>query len=125
MIRNLLLVGLGGGLGSILRYLTSRGLMRYWPGDLPLGTLTVNVLGCLTIGLLSGLMISRQALTPEFRLFFMVGILGGFTTFSTFGYESVQLMLDGQFNLVFLNVILNVGLGLTACWLGLNLTRTI
>lgn len=124
-MRNLLLVGLGGGLGSIARYLTSLGIHRFWGRDLPLGTLTVNVLGCLIIGILSGLMISRQAITPEFRLFFMVGVLGGFTTFSTFGYESVQLMIDGQFGLTLINVGLNVCLGLTACWLGLSLTRAL
>ena len=126
MIRNLVLVGLGGGLGSMLRYLTSLGVLRFWGArDLPLGTLAVNTLGCLLIGVLSGLMISRQLFSPEFRLFFMVGVLGGFTTFSTFSYESIQLLNDGQLNLMLANVLLNVSLSLGACWLGLSLTRTI
>jgi len=126
MTRNLLLVGLGGGIGSILRYLTSTGMMQLWgPRDFPLGTFTVNIVGCLIIGLLAGLMLSRQALGPEFRLFFMVGILGGFTTFSSFGYESIQLLQDGQFLLMLANILLNVTIGLSACWLGLSLARTL
>ena len=126
MTRNLLLVGLGGGIGSVLRYLTSTGMMQLWgPRDFPLGTFTVNVVGCLIIGLLAGLMLSRQTLGPEFRLFFMVGILGGFTTFSSFGYESIQLLQDGQFLLMLANILLNVTIGLSACWLGLSLARTL
>ena len=126
MTRNLLLVGLGGGIGSVLRYLTSLGMMQLWgPRDFPLGTFTVNVVGCLIIGLLAGLMLSRQTLGPEFRLFFMVGILGGFTTFSSFGYESIQLLQDGQFLLMLANILLNVTIGLSACWLGLSLARTL
>ena len=100
--------------------------MQLWGSrDFPLGTFTVNVVGCLIIGLLAGLMLSRQALGPEFRLFFMVGILGGFTTFSSFGYESIQLLQDGQFMLMLANILLNVTIGLSACWLGLSLARTL
>ena len=116
---NILLIGIGGFIGSVLRYLLS-GLVHQWTrrDDFPVGTLAVNVLGCLVIGLLSQLAEERGAFAPETRAFVIVGILGGFTTFSSFGNETVNLWRDGEGSLALINVAAQVALGLGAVWLG-------
>jgi len=122
----LVLVGTGGFLGSVSRYLMS-GLAHRIAGqaNFPVGTLTVNVLGCLAIGLLSGLAESRQLFSPELRLLIFIGFLGGFTTFSTFGYEIVSFARDGQLMASLVNLMLHLVLGLGAVWTGLALSRAI
>jgi len=121
-----LLVGTGGFLGSVSRYLMS-GLAHRIAGQVnfPVGTLTVNVIGCLAIGLLSGLAESRQLFSPEMRLLIFIGFLGGFTTFSTFGYEIVSFARDGQLMASLANLMLHLVLGLGAVWTGLALSRAI
>lgn len=123
---NLLFVGAGGGLGAISRYIIS-GLVYRMLGTsaFPYGTLTVNVMGCFLIGFGGGLMESRQLFTPEARLFVFTGMLGGFTTFSTFGYESFNLARDGQMTGVLLNIGLHLLLGLAAVWAGNLLSRLV
>jgi CrcB protein len=118
-MHKLLWVALGGGLGSVLRYVVS-GAVQDWSGraDFPAGTLAVNVLGCLVIGLLSQLAEARGALSPEARAFLIVGALGGFTTFSSFGNETMNLWRDGQGGLALGNVGAQLVLGLGAVWLG-------
>ncbi|MCI0655605.1 MAG: fluoride efflux transporter CrcB, partial [Acidobacteria bacterium] len=115
----ILLVGVGGLIGSILRYVLS-GLVQEWTRreDFPVGTLAVNLLGCLVIGLLGQLAEARSAFSPETRAFVFIGILGGFTTFSSFGSETMNLWRDGEGFLVFLNVAFHLVLGLGAVWLG-------
>ena len=122
----LVLVGTGGFLGSVSRYLMS-GLAHRIAGQVnfPVGTLTVNVIGCLAIGLLSGLAESRQLFNPELRLLIFIGFLGGFTTFSTFGYEIVSFARDGQLMASLANLMLHLVLGLGAVWTGLALSRAI
>jgi len=116
---NLLWVGCGGFIGSICRYslngLIQRFLTQPW---LPYGTLVINLLGCFLIGLLSGLSEMRQFLSPEFRLMVFIGLLGGFTTFSTFGYESYGLAKNGDFSATLFNIAIHVIFGLFAVWLG-------
>ena len=87
----------------------------------PLGTLTVNSLGCFVIGLLGGWAEWHELFTPPIRLFFFVGILGSFTTFSTFGFETVFLMKDAHFLAALGNVGLHLALGLGAVWMGYSL----
>ena len=119
-----MLVGLGGFLGSGLRYVLSSWAQRTLVlGGFPIGTLTVNVLGCLLIGYLGGLAEQRQFMESGVRLFLLVGVLGGFTTFSTFAYESLSLAQDSQYFKVILNVLLQVIVGFSAAWLGLILAR--
>lgn len=109
----LLVVGAGGFLGSIARYVTGGAVHGFFPGSLfPLGTLTVNTLGCFAIGVLAYLVEERGSLGVEWRAFLMVGVLGGFTTFSAFGYETLNLLRDGEFYLAVANVALNLGIGL-------------
>lgn len=113
------LIGLGGGLGAILRYLLS-GAVQNWSKSVsfPYGTLAVNLLGCLLIGFLSGLTETRAIFSPEARLFIFIGLLGGFTTFSTFGNETFNLILSRESLLVFLNLTLHIVLGLGMVWGG-------
>jgi CrcB protein len=112
-------VGLGGGIGSVLRFAVGGWAQRFTPlGQFPLGTLTVNVLGCLLIGLLGGLADYRQALDPGQRAFLMIGVLGGFTTFSAFAFETLGLAQDGALLRAGVNVVLQTLLGLAAAAAG-------
>lgn len=118
-LRSVLLVGAGGFLGSIGRYLVGGWVHRAVPfAVFPYGTLVVNVLGCLVIGLAGGLAESRQLFGPELRVFLLIGVLGGFTTFSSFAFESLALARDAEVARAFANVAAQVVLGLAAAWLG-------
>jgi CrcB protein len=120
---NVALVGAGGALGAIARYGVGGLVHRNAAlADFPFGTLAVNLLGCLLIGLGSGLADARQAFAPEARVFLFVGVLGGFTTFSSFGYETIALLRDHEFLRAGLNAGLNVFAGLALVWLGYALT---
>ena len=123
MLRNLLLVGAGGFLGSIGRYLVGGWTHRLVGAAFPYGTLAVNVIGCLLIGFLGGLADTRQLFSAEARLFLFLGVLGGFTTFSSFGYETFAFARSGEFLFAGLNIVLQLVLGLTAVWLGYFVSR--
>lgn len=112
-------VGTGGFLGSVLRYLVS-GAVQQLSGslDFPYGTLAVNVIGCLLIGFLSQLVEMRGVLNAEARLLILTGVLGGFTTFSTWSNETMNMLRDGQTGLALVNVGGSIALGLFAVWLG-------
>ena len=97
MIKNILLVGLGGGVGSIGRYLLQKWVYSLYPHPFPWGTLLVNVSGCFIIGLLYAMAERSSLLNLELRLLLMVGLCGGFTTFSTFAFENVILLRAGDF----------------------------
>lgn len=115
MIR-VLLVGSGGFIGSILRYLLS---MLVQPSStFPYGTLIVNIIGCFIIGLLSQMAEARGLFTAESRAFIFTGFLGGFTTFSAFGNETFNLWRDGESLLALANIAGHLLLGLGAVWLG-------
>ena len=120
----ILMVGIGGFAGAICRYLVYEATLILYKGAwLPLGTLTVNILGCFIIGLLGGMSETREIFTPEIRAFLFVGFLGGFTTFSTFGYEIFFLVRNGQTGAALANLGLQIILGLTAVWAGFSLSR--
>lgn len=108
------LIFLAGGCGCPLRYGVAGWAQRLGNGSFPVGTLVVNVIGCLIIGLLTVLFTGPMLIREEYRLALLVGLLGGFTTFSTFAYETVMLTDSGQFGLAALNLLLSNGLGLTA-----------
>ena len=113
------MVGLGGFLGSMLRFGLTGLVHRQLPlATFPFGTLAVNVIGCLVIGLLAGLYDSRQVFGPDLRVFAFIGVLGGFTTFSTFGFETLAMARDQEYLRAASNVILHVGVALPAVWLG-------
>jgi fluoride exporter len=120
---NAALVGSGGFVGAICRYGLSGFVQRSLPlAAFPYGTLVVNLCGCLLIGVAVGLVESRQMFGPEFRLFALIGLLGGFTTYSTFGYESFALLRDAEYLRAVLNVTVHVVFGLALVWAGYTLT---
>ena len=118
------LVGCGGFMGSVARFMLGGWVHRLVPAaTMPLGTLVVNVLGCLAIGVVGGLVETRQILTPGSRAFVMIGVLGGFTTFSTLSFETLELARHGDVLKAGANVVLQVALGLAAAWTGFVLGR--
>lgn len=122
----LVIIGCGGCIGAILRYLVSGAVHTLLKtSTFPVGTMTVNVVGCLLIGVGGGLMESRQLFSPEWRAFIFIGILGSFTTFSTFGLETFNLARDGQWISSFGNMGLSLILGLGAVLAGHALSRLI
>jgi CrcB protein len=120
----LLLVGSGGFLGAALRYIVTawvhKSLDNPW---FPYGTLAVNIAGCFAIGFLAGIAESRAVFNSEARLFVFVGIIGGFTTYSSFAYETFALARDAQNLSAAMNIGLQLVLGLAAVWTGDMLAR--
>ena len=120
---NAALVGSGGFIGAVLRYGLSGFVQRRMPlSTFPYGTLVVNMLGCLVIGVLAGLVESRQLFHPEFRRFVLIGLLGAFTTYSTFGYETFEMIRDAEPLRAAASVSVHVVLGLALVWAGYGLT---
>jgi fluoride exporter len=119
-MKAVLLVAFGGALGSVARYKLSEYLLHQtsdW--RFPAGTFTVNVIGCMLAGLLAGLAEQRDILSADTRLLLFTGVLGGFTTFSAFGLETMFLLKRGDVLVASANVILSVVAGLSALWLGM------
>jgi len=116
-------VALGGALGSTLRFWISGGVYHWLGRDFPYGTLTVNVLGSLLIGFLSDYLLERTLFSPQWRAAILIGMLGGFTTFSTFSLETVQLLHQGQAIKATANALLSLTVCFTATWIGLWLAR--
>lgn len=119
-MNSILLVGLGGGLGAMARFALGLWVSQLTPGwRFPLATFLVNVVGCFVAGLLAGWAEGRGAFTEAMRLFLFVGILGGFTTFSAFGLETVTLLRRGETGIAGWYVGLSVAGGLAALWVGI------
>ena len=125
MDRTLILVGIGGLFGSILRYLVAVFFARQAASAFPYGTLVVNLAGCFLIGILFALSEKGNVLSPEWRILLTTGFCGGFTTFSTFSYESIRLIQDGEILLVSVYVAGSVVVGLVSTWLGMLLVRSL
>lgn len=118
-MRNLLLIGIGGFCGAVMRYLISGGVQKWTQSiDFPYGTLAVNLAGCLIIGMLTRLDEMRSLLSPEMRFFILIGLLGAFTTYSTFSNEAMNLINDRRFNMAFVYLGAHIVLGLGAVLLG-------
>lgn len=114
----LILIALGGAIGSICRYGLSTLVQRQTTPFFPYGTFVVNVLGCLMFGVIVGAARQRFVLGPNERAFLLIGILGGFTTFSTFTYETFALLQDGEILRAVLNSIGQLLCGIAALWIG-------
>ena len=115
----------GGALGAVARYQLSLWIYGRWPGAFPTGTLVVNIVGCLALGVLSGMLDAREMASPLVRLFAGVGILGAFTTFSTFELETVHALERGDTAVALGYVTASVLVGFVALWLGLRLGRLV
>ena len=111
MIKNYALVFVGGGIGASARYYLSGAVYRFLPSDFPYGNLVVNITGCFLIGLLMTLLEERFISEPALRIFLTIGILGGFTTFSSFSYETIELIRDTEI----LRAVSNVGASVLGC----------
>lgn len=121
---NLVLIGLGGAVGSVLRYLVGGAVQHLSPRGFPIGTLSVNVLGCLLIGMLAQLFLNTQTTTPM-RALLMVGFCGGFTTFSAFSHETAGLIQGGQHARAAVYVLLSVTLSIAATFAGMGAVRAV
>ncbi|NLW87167.1 MAG: fluoride efflux transporter CrcB [Planctomycetes bacterium] len=119
------LIFLAGGLGCLLRYGIAGWAQRFGNGVFPTGTLAVNIIGCVAIGFLAALFSGPTIIREEYRVAILVGLLGGFTTFSTFGHETLSLTNDGRFAMAGLNLLLSNSLGLGAAWLGARIGSTL
>jgi CrcB protein len=118
-----ILVALGGAIGSAARYALAGAVHRYSSPYFPYGTFVVNVLGCLAFGVIFGLSEQRFVVGPAMRAFLLIGVLGGFTTFSSFTFETFQLLRDGEWLLAAANSVGQVLIGLVAFWIGTVVVR--
>jgi CrcB protein len=125
LITRALVVGIGGFLGAAGRYLLGGAIYRWLPATFPWATFVINVTGCFGIGLVVALAEERMVFGPSLRLFLAVGVLGGYTTFSSFGYETMVLVRDGSFGWAAFNVVAQVALGLLAVWAGATAARVL
>jgi fluoride exporter len=119
-MKQILLVALGGAIGSVTRFKLSGYVLHHtihW--HFPAGTFVVNVLGCLVAGVLAALAEKHDVFSPDARLLLFTGLLGGFTTFSAFGLETVHLLKRGEVWVAVANIVLSVALGVAALWLGM------
>ncbi len=123
---NTLWVGLGGFIGSILRYAAGGFVNRIAFGSVfPYGTFIVNAAGCLAVGLLAGIAETRGFFSEQTKMFLFVGVIGGFTTFSTFAFESLQLLKGSQGILAMINLVFQCVLGLAGVWAGQAISRLV
>lgn len=114
----LIIIAAGGAVGAMLRFLVSNGVYAVTGRDFPYGTLTVNVLGSLLMGVLYVLLVERVAFAVEWRAFLMIGVLGAFTTFSAFSIETMLLIESGEHLRALLNMLMSVVLCVMATWVG-------
>jgi CrcB protein len=122
-VKAILLVALGGAIGSVARFKLSGLVLQqatHW--RFPLGTFAVNVIGCFVAGWLAGMAVKQDVFTPDARVFLFTGLLGGFTTFSAFGLETLLLFKRGEAGVAIANAVLSVAVGLIVAWLGYELS---
>ncbi len=122
-VKSYLIVFFGGGVGAALRYWLSGAVYRYLPPDFPYGTLAVNLSGCFLIGILMSVQEGRFEFEPSLRLLIGIGILGGFTTFSTFTYETAALLRDGQAIQASMNILASLSGCLAATVAGITIGK--
>ena len=124
MLRTLL-IGIAGLAGTLLRYWLSGFVARRYGETFPVGTMVVNVLGCLIAGAVFNLTEERFLVNPTLRTVIMIGLLGGFTTFSSYGLQTFTLLRDGEFGLATLNIVVSNTLGLFMVWAGYGLVKAL
>lgn len=123
-MKALLYVAMGGALGAVMRYGISSGIYSWFGRSFPYGTLVVNVMGSFAIGIFSILLIEKFNVSQELRLALVVGVLGALTTFSTFSWDTLDLMQQGLMQKAMLNILMNVVMCIAAAWLGAQWAKT-
>ena len=122
-MKTIFYIALGGGLGSVLRYLTTVVINKYVQTTFPYVTFVTNIIGCLFIGLFFGYLQKQNAVSQDLKFFLITGLCGGYTTFSAFSHENMQLLQSNQILIAFLYISLSVFLGLIATWAGLSIAK--
>lgn len=120
----ILLVGAGGFVGSVARFLSQQLIARYYPSSFPWGTLWVNITGCFIIGLIYAMSEKGALISPEMRLLLATGFCGGFTTFSSFAYENITLIRDGELLYTFLYIAASIVIGFLAAYIGVIIVKS-
>lgn len=123
MWKQIILVGLGGGIGSILRFLTSALTLKYYSDSFPFPTFIVNLIGCFIIGLLIGSLGQNIQANQNLKFLFITGFCGGYTTFSAFAEENLTLIQNNNYWTAIMYIVLSVFIGLFAVWVGLSITK--
>jgi CrcB protein len=124
-VTNILVIALGASIGANLRYALSNWAAQQWGTTFPYGTMIINVLGSFVIGFILALAATRIALSAPWRLLLVTGLLGGFTTVSTFSYETYGLLVQGSWLEAGLNIVGSVGIGLIGVFLGAGVARIV
>jgi CrcB protein len=124
-VQQLIFIAAGGAIGAVMRFGVSNGVHALAGRDFPYGTLVVNILGSILIGFCYIALIERLSLGPEWRAFIIIGILGAFTTFSTFSLETFNLIENGDMLKAAINILVSVSICLLATWIGIVIARQI
>jgi CrcB protein len=125
MYRSLLLVAIGSCIGGVSRFLCQQFIQKHFPSSIPFGTLSVNIIGCFIIGVIYGLANKNNILSPELRIFIATGFCGGYTTFSSFAYENISLIQEGEFYYTGVYILLSLIIGFAAVYAGILITKLI
>jgi fluoride exporter len=125
MLKTIIYIAIGGAIGSVLRYLMSVFVNKYWSNNFPLATFLTNILGCFLIGLILGFLEKNNLTDSNVKWILVTGFCGGFTTFSAFGYENVTLFQNQNSMIAFIYIATSVFIGIMAVWFGLFMNKLI